>query len=128
MSSGEELQARAVRAQQISEGVKRRLHHATNKLTSVRNALAQGPSKHMEEEERTSLELMQGIAETKARLRSRKGVSDTANWSRSNSTNRGGGVGGVGGDGRDRTTPGSNPPRLEMQTSKGSMNRANRQS
>lgn len=88
----------------------------------------QGPSKHMEEEERTSLELMQGIAETKARLRSRKGVSDTANWSRSNSVNRGGGVGGVGGDGRGISTPGSNPPRLEMQPSKGSMNRASRQS
>lgn len=36
-----QLQARALRAQQIGEGVKRRLHHATNKLTSVRNSLAQ---------------------------------------------------------------------------------------
>lgn len=65
----------------------------------------------MEEEEQQSLQLMQGIAEAKARLRSRQNVSEASPWT--GSTNRGRG-------GRALSlTPALSQSRLQMQYSRG---------
>jgi len=75
----------------------------------------------MEEEEQRSLELMRGIAEANARLRSREKCSDGGDAAGpprrlNTNTNRGGG-------GRTASRSASSQPRLQMQPSRGSTGR-----
>lgn len=74
----------------------------------------------MEQEEKQSLELMQGIAEAKARLSSLENPSKATRWL--GSTNRGGG-------GRESSfTRASSQPRLQMQPLRGSESQKSHQS
>lgn len=78
----------------------------------------QGPANHMEEEEQQSLELMQGIAEAKACLRSREDMPEVADLS-GRSVNRGG-------VGVSPTPTSSKHPRLDLRPARGSAGKRNR--
>lgn len=109
MNGEAEAERRQARAKQLAEGLRRRLQHDKDQLAAVRTSIVEGPSKQLGKEEQQSLELLQGISEVKARLRTQEGRTEIQpSDSNPSRTHRGGG--------NRQSTTSSSTPRLQMQS------------